>query len=75
MTLKQMAREYRANNALLEQQLKQLERAQRREARTEVRYHLRRRTLQLQAMLDEGRRTARLLEQYYTVDKPSHTLH
>lgn len=75
MTLKEMAREYRANNALLEQQVKQLERAQRYEARTEVRYHLRRRTLQLQAMLDEGRRTARLLEQYYTVDKPSHTLH
>lgn len=65
MQLQEMAREYRSNTALLELRLKQLQTARRHAGRNEVRYRLKQRINCLQAMINENRKTAFVLEHYY----------
>nr|WP_297282846.1 hypothetical protein [uncultured Agathobaculum sp.] len=65
MQLQEMAREYRSNTALLELRLKQLQTARRHAGQNEVRYRLKSRINCLQAMINENRKTAFVLEHYY----------
>lgn len=65
MQLQEMAREYRFNTALLELRLKQLQTARRHASQNEVRYRLKQRINCLQAMINENRKTAFVLEHYY----------
>ena len=65
MQLQEMAREYRSNTALLELRVKQLQIARRRAGQNEVKYRLKQRINGLQAMINENRKTAFVLEHYY----------
>ena len=60
MELREMAREYRANTALLEQ----LQTAQRRARHKEVKYRLKQRIGCLRVLINESRKTAFVLEHY-----------
>ena len=64
MELREMAREYRANTALLELRVKLLQAAQRRAEQKEVRYRLKRRIGCLRVLINESRKTAFTLEHY-----------
>ena len=65
MQMREMAKEYRANTALLELRLKQLQVARRHAEHSEVKYRLKQRINCLQAMINENRKTAFVLEHYY----------
>lgn len=65
MRLQEMAKEYRANTALLELRVKQLQLARRRARQNEVKYRLKRRINCLQVLINESRKTAFVLEHYY----------
>ena len=65
MALRNMAQQYRANTALLELRMKQLQVAQRRARHKEVRYRLKNRIGFLRVLINESRKTTFLLEHYY----------
>ncbi|MCI7125092.1 MAG: hypothetical protein MR935_02660 [Agathobaculum sp.] len=65
MTLYEMSREYRANTALLELRLRQLQAAQRRARQPEVKFRLKRRIGCLRMLINESRKTAFALEHYH----------
>ena len=64
MELREMAREYRANTALLELRMKQLQTAQRRARHKEEKYRLKQRIGCLRVLINESRKTAFVLEHY-----------
>ena len=65
MQLCEMAQEYRANTALLELRIKQLQLAQRRTRQKEVKLRLKQRINRLRTLINESRLTAFELEHYY----------
>ncbi|MDO4269568.1 MAG: hypothetical protein Q4C72_01470 [Eubacteriales bacterium] len=65
MTLYEMAQEYRANTALLELRVKQLQAAQRRARQKEVKYRLKQRVSFLRMLINESRKNAFEMEHYY----------
>ena len=65
MALRNMAQQYRANTALLELRMKQLQVAQRRARHKEVRYRLKNRIGFLRVLINESRKPTFLLEHYY----------
>lgn len=65
MLLCEMAQEYRANTALLELRMKQLQAAQRRTRQKEVQFRLKRRINCLRTLINESRQTAFKLEHYH----------
>lgn len=65
MQLCEMAQDYRANTALLELRIKQLQLAQRRARQKEVKLRLKQRINRLRALINESRLTAFELEHYY----------
>ncbi|MDO5142061.1 MAG: hypothetical protein Q4D31_03485 [Eubacteriales bacterium] len=65
MVLRDMAQEYRANTALMELRMKQLQVAQRRARQKEVRFRLKQRIGCLRTLINESRKTAYVLEHYY----------
>lgn len=65
MLLQEMAKEYRANTALLELRVRQLQTARRRARQPEVRYRLKRRINCLQGLINESRKTVYIMEHYY----------
>ena len=65
MALRDMAKEYRVNTALLELRMKQLQVAQRRARQKEVKFRLKQRIGCLRVLINESRKTAFVLEHYY----------
>lgn len=65
MTLYEMAKEYRANTALLELRVRQLQTAQRRARQQEVKFRLKQRIGCLRVLINESRKTAFKMEHYH----------
>ena len=72
MNMCEMAREYRANTALLELRIKQLQTAQKHARQPEVRYRLKRRINFLHTLVNESRKTAFMLEHYHDKGGEAH---
>ena len=72
MELREMAREYRANTALLELRMKELQLAARRTRQKEVWLRLRRRIGLLRTLINESRQTAFTLEHYRDGEAGAH---
>ena len=65
MLLQEMAKEYRANTALMELRVRQLQAARRRARQPEVRYRLKQRINCLQGLINESRKAVFMMEHYY----------
>ena len=74
MKLDEMSREYKANMALLELRMRQLQVAQRRARQNEVKYRLKQRIGCLRVLINESRKTAFVLEHYYDRGGMQHEL-
>ena len=65
MLLREMAKEYRSNTALMELRVRQLQNARRKAHTPEIRYRLKQRINCLQGLINESRKTIFALEHYY----------
>ena len=72
MTLREMAKVYRANNELLRLRLRDLRQAVKSSGDEEERAQLKRRIADLTPIYREGRETAALLERYYVRRRKRH---
>ncbi len=72
MYLCEMAQEYRANTALLELRMKQLQIAQRHVQQKEVKFRLKQRINHLRTLINESRETAFVLEHYHDKGGEAH---
>lgn len=65
MLLREMAKEYRSNTALMELRVRQLQNARCKAHTPEIRYRLKQRINCLQGLINESRKTIFALEHYY----------